>query len=272
MSDMLAGSINPSMGTRQYPKVGNLCAPVVGYDGAMPYDPIKTGRIIRTARKTRGPKFSQEALAKESGVSQSAISDIERGARKDITAEALTLLRFFHLPVPGGSGDDHIESSDVAAGFGSVAARLLTGTPELEMRAGMGGGGVVSVEVRSGGVAADPVKPDRWHFPPGFIRDELRAVPAGVIIAETQGDSMVPTLYPGDRVLIDTGHRRPSPDGVYALRDQFGGLIVKRLHALAKKGQFSIISDNPAHPPREAKGGDLDDDIVGRVVGAIKRL
>lgn len=236
----------------------------------MNFNAIKTGKELKAARVKRG--LSHEELEEQTGISQTAISDIELGKRKKLGLQAIQLLRFFGLAVPSLGIEEHIDSGQVASGLGEVANRSGSAIKELETRAGMGGGGLVSVEVRSGNLAADPVKPDRWHFPPGFIRDELRAMPAGVIIAETQGDSMTPTLHPGDRVVIDTSHRRPSPDGIYALRDQFGGLIVKRLHALAKKGQFSIISDNSAHPPREAKGRDLEVDIVGRVVGAIKRL
>lgn len=236
----------------------------------MSFNPIKTGKELKAARVKRG--LSQEDLEEETGVSQTAIGDIELGKRKKLGPQAIQLLRFFGHAVPALGIEEHIDSAEVAAGFGTVSDRFGGAIKELETRAGMGGGGIVSIEHKAGNLAADPVKPDRWQFPPGFIRNELRAAPQGVIIAETQGDSMVPTLHPGDRVVIDTNHRRPSPDGVYALRDQFGGLIVKRLHTLAKRGLFSVISDNPAHPPREVKGRDLEGEIIGRVVGAVKRL
>lgn len=269
MSGMMDGDINPNVGTRQYPGTAAPHLPFSGYDDGMEHDPIKIGRLIRVAR--RRAKLTQEQLAAKAGVSQSAITDIETGKRKTEAAKVSKLLRFFHLEHTV-SADEHIDSSAVAAGFGSPPTIFPDGIPELESRAGMGGGSVVSVEVRAGNVAVDPIKPDQWFFPHGFIRDELHATPRGLIIVETQGDSMIPTLAPGERVFVDTNHTRPSPDGIYALRDQFGGLIVKRVHALAKKGLFSIISDNPAHPARHARGSDLDDEIIGRVVGAIKRL
>ena len=38
---------------------------------------------------------------------------------------------------------------------------------------------------------------------------------------DTTGDSMAPTMMSGDRVIVDTGHKTPSPDGLYAIRDTF---------------------------------------------------
>jgi phage repressor protein C with HTH and peptisase S24 domain len=256
------------MGTRQYPKMGYSDIPETGYDDeAMSIDPMRTGRLFRQRRG----KTPQEEIARKTGVSQSAIDRMERGDWKKLSENVQKLARYYGVRLPDAEFDEHIDSSEVAAQFnGNQTARTL-GVPELETRAGMGGGGAISIELRAGGVAADPTKPDQWVLPPGFVRDELRAAPSGLVILETQGDSMLPTLAPGERVFVDTRHKRPSPDGIYALRDEFGGLIVKRLHALSR-GRFSIISDNPTHPAREIKISDLADDIVGRVVGAVKRL
>lgn len=266
MSDIVTGLINPKVGTRQYPNMGRASLPAPGYDIGMALDPEKIGRQLRAKRGNR----PQDEIEEVTGVSQTSIDRIEKGQWKKLSEAVVTLARYFSVSLPGVRFDEHIESSEIA--HNGVRSAPSAGIPELETRAGLGGGGAVSIEVQAGTVSADPVKPDQWHFPRGFIRDELRALPAGLVILETQGDSMSPTLFPGERVFVDTNHRRPSPDGVYALRDQFGGLVVKRLHALAKKGRFSVISDNPAHPPKEVSAADLEADVLGRVVGSIRRL
>src|SRR6185437_6273306 len=46
---------------------------------------------------------------------------------------------------------------------------------EYDLRAGMGGGGFPDRAIVLHGNISDPVKPDRWQFPQGFIRQDLRA-------------------------------------------------------------------------------------------------
>jgi phage repressor protein C with HTH and peptisase S24 domain len=140
---------------------------------------------------------------------------------------------------------------------------------EIDVRAGMGGGGLLTHEVRQHGDAVDPVKSETWSFPSEFMRQELRVPAARLIVIETQGDSMTPTILPGERVLVDTGHQVPSPDGIYALRDRFGAIVVKRLQSHRRQARITIISDNPHHPAEEVGLDEIA--IVGRVIGGWKR-
>lgn len=143
---------------------------------------------------------------------------------------------------------------------------------EIEVRGGMGGGGVTSREVRVRGKHADAFKPESWGFPASFMREELRAPADRVVVIETQGDSMFPTLSPGDRVLVDTGHVLPTPDGIYALRDRWGAMNVKRLQLLRKGDppRILIISDNESHTTEEVGADEIE--IVGRVICCVRRL
>ena len=104
--------------------------------------------------------------------------------------------------------------------------------PELDTRAGLGGGGVPAREMRKDGEHADPVKSEGWVFPSSFVREQLHTSPAGLLVLDTTGDSMVPTVMSGDRVIVDTGHKTPTPDGLYAIRDTFECIVVKRLQVL----------------------------------------
>lgn len=266
MSSMVQTS-NPNVGTRQYPQVVRPVTPVSGYYSGMALDPIKIGKAIRQKRG----KMPQEDVVRATGLSQTSVGRIESGKWKNISENVLILARYFKIPLPGVSEEEHIPSEDVANGFG-FSDSVSEGTPELSSRGGMGGGGISNIDVQNGRLSGDAVKRDRWFLPNGFVRNELRAAPHGLVVVETQGDSMFPTLAPGERVFVDTAHKTPSPDGIYAMRDQFGGLIVKRVHALSKRGQFSIISDNPSHPSTEIAGSELEENIIGRVVGALKRL
>jgi hypothetical protein len=155
--------------------------------------------------------------------------------------------------------------------------RVETGMPagvvirELDFHAGMGGGGLPSQELVQHGDTVDPMKAEAWSFPPSFVSNELRVSPSRMLIVEAQGDSMLPTIAPGERVVIDTGHLLPSPDGIYALRDQFGAIQIKRLQVLRrKKAAIQIISDNSHHPTEEVRPDDIV--IVGRVICALRRF
>ena len=171
------------------------------------------------------------------------------------------------------TADDHIESSDVLDGetarpepLGPAPGQIA----ELDTRAGLGGGGVPSREVRKEGRHTDPIKTEGWKFPASFLREQLHTSPMRLLVIETQGDSMSPTIMSGERVVIDTGHRTPTPDGLYAIRDTFGCIVVKRLQVLrtARPTQVKIISDNPNHPSEEIPLGEME--IVGKVLSCIK--
>ena len=80
---------------------------------------------------------------------------------------------------------------------------------------------------------------------------------------------MAPTIS-GERVIVDTVHKQPSPDGLYAIRDSFGAIVVKRLQVVrgAKPAKVKIISDNPNHSKDETPLNDLQ--VVGKVLCCLK--
>ena len=108
---------------------------------------------------------------------------------------------------------------------------------------------------------------DYWRLPANLL-GSMGAKPGDIAIIPVQGDSMAGTLVEGDCVFIDTRHRLPSPDGLYALSDEFGGIIVKRLEMASNPGTeepiVRVISDNPRHAPKDWPLSDVR--IVGRVL------
>jgi len=231
------------------------------------------------AREAR--HMSRSELVPLSGISKQQLSRLENG---------LIRLRLDHLkpfaPHLGytpeqillwgkypGTGGTHIESSDVLhddhthdEAFGPLPGHV----PELDTRAGMGGGGVPSREVRKDGKHADPLKSEGWQFPTSFVRDQLHTSSGRLLVLETNGDSMTPTIISGERVVIDTGHKTPTPDGLYAIRDTFENIVVKRLQVLraARPTRVKIISDNPNHPSEETPLAELE--VVGKVLCCLK--
>ena len=237
----------------------------------------KTG--LYYAREAR--HMSRTELVKRSGISKQQLSRLENGhirLRLDHLkpfASALgytpeQMLLWGRYP---GTGGTHLESSDVLredAGPDEALGPAPGQVPELDTRAGMGGGGVPAREVRKDGKHSDPVKSEGWLFPRSFIREQLHTATARLLVLDTNGDSMVPTLMSGDRVIVDTGHKTPSPDGLYAIRDSFDGIVIKRLQVVrsAAKPRVKIISDNPNHAAEEVPLNELE--IVGKVLCGLK--
>lgn len=112
-----------------------------------------------------------------------------------------------------------------------------------------------------------------------FRRDWLQRegiTPSNACLARVRGDSMMPTISPGDVVLIDTSKREPplrSPINagvrhrapIFALRGA-DGAQVKRLLRPAPD-QLMIISDNPDYLPQLGKLTErAETEIIGKVV------
>jgi transcriptional regulator with XRE-family HTH domain len=239
--------------------------------------PPKSG--LYHAREAR--RMSRSELVRLSGVSKQQLSRLENGhirLRLDhlkpfagplgFSAEQILLWGRY----PGTIGS-HIESSDVLREepahdepFGPALGQV----PELDTRAGLGGGGTPAREVRRDGSYADPLKSEGWLFPASFVREQLHTTPGRLLVLDTTGDSMAPTIVSGERVIVDTSHNTPTPDGLYAIRDTFNCIVVKRLQVLrsSRPPKVKVISDNPNHPSEETPLGELE--IVGKVLCCLK--
>jgi transcriptional regulator with XRE-family HTH domain len=243
--------------------------------------PSKTMTGLYYAREARG--VSRAELGRRTGISKQQLSRLEGGhirLRLDHLKPFANVLgyspeqillwgKYPGTPAHGG----HIESSDVLDDdmegdepHGPTRGQV----PELDTRAGLGGGGVPAREVRKEGRHTDPIKSEGWQFPASFVREQLHASVPQLLVLDTTGDSMVPTIASGERVIVDTGHKTPTPDGLYAIRDTFGSIVVKRLQTVrsSRPTRVKIISDNASHPTEEVPLSELE--VVGKVLCCLK--
>jgi transcriptional regulator with XRE-family HTH domain len=244
-------------------------------------------RIVRPGPQHTGLYYAREAkgmtrgeLVKLSGVSKQQLSRLENGLirlRLDHLkpfANALgytpeQMLLWGRFPGTGGAAEP-IDTSGTAAGRESQSGSAASQIPELETRPSVSLGSPSAREARREGRHKDPVKTESWVFPASFVREQLHATPARLLVLEATGDSMTPTIASGDRVIIDTGHKTPTPDGIYAIRDTFGSIVVKRLQLLrsSRPTRAKIISDNANHPSEEVVLNEIE--IVGKALGCLK--
>lgn len=144
--------------------------------------------------------------------------------------------------------------------------------PQLDVVAGLGGGGMLAVHdgIADGNgftFAAESIS-DYWRLPAQTMHRIGRK--AGNIAAlVSKGDSMSPTIHDGDVVFVDTSHRVPSPPGIFALADEFGGIVIKRLEVISMRSDEIVMvrigSDNKMHMTRDLPLSEIY--IVGSYVG-----
>lgn len=123
--------------------------------------------------------------------------------------------------------------------------------PRYDIRASAGGGGLVI----SGDVS------EYYSVPRGWL---LRALPswappnARVGILQGAGDSMEPTIFDGDLVMVvqDVDERIVDLGGIFVFGLD-GRLLIKRLQVL-NNGDLRIISDNRSYEPETIPQSDLE--------------
>jgi phage repressor protein C with HTH and peptisase S24 domain len=160
------------------------------------------------------------------------------------------------------------------ARYFAVSEAMLGGPPDLPgfsdglvtvnrtpVRASAGPGALISEQIGRPYFAFD----ERW----------LKALTSSgadkLSIIRVEGDSMSPTLNPGDDILVDLGEcDERLRDGIYVLRID-DALVVKRiaLHPVGRR--LTVQSDNPAYPDwPDCDIGEVH--CIGRVIWAGRKL
>ena len=113
---------------------------------------------------------------------------------------------------------------------------------------------------------------DLLAFKRDWITRELRSSPDDLSLIYVQGESMAPTLSPGDVILVERNQNYTISDGIYVIR-MGDALLVKRLQFLPE-GELNVSSDNPSyHPFRVRLREEMEDfGIIGRVLWAGRRF
>lgn len=129
----------------------------------------------------------------------------------------------------------------------------------------------LSVSAGPGAIPSHEVGKPYFAFDQRWLSALTRTPASRLSIVRVQGDSMAPTLNPGDDILVDPadcGER--VREGIYVLRVD-DALVVKRLALNPKGRRVTVQSDNPAYP--DWPDCSLDEiHCVGRVIWSGRRL
>lgn len=209
------------------------------------------GKRVKERRKELG--LGQLELAKESGLKQSTISNIETGRNKGsrYVVELAGVLKVRPKWLSTGTGQ-----KEVKAGEREESPKLVFIDRYKDVRLGAGAG----IEQIPDSAVDQVAFRDDWLRAKGWKTTALRAVSA-------QGRSMEPRIQDGDLLMVDTSDATIKNGKVYAIRDQTGDRV-KRLF-VGHDGSLRIRSDNPAPEfPEEVVPASKVEHIhvIGRVV------
>jgi len=177
---------------------------------------------------------------------------VRRGVPKRLKEEERRkLARYFGVAEAVLGGPD--EPPSRIQGLASISRHAVA--------ASAGPGALVSSEAGKPYLAVD----ERWL-------KSLTATPSErLAIVRVEGDSMAPTLNPGDDIMVDLddcGDRLR--DGIYVLRAE-DALVVKRLALNPVGRRVTVQSDNPAYP--DWPDCSLDSiNCIGRVIWTGRRV
>jgi phage repressor protein C with HTH and peptisase S24 domain len=185
------------------------------------------------------PRVVLERLCAERGEDFASLSRV-------LKKNPAYIQQFVRRGVPKRLNED--DRRTLAQYFGISEA--LLGGPDI-----IRGGELVSISRVPVRASAGPgAIPDNESGKPYFGFDErwLRTLTAtassGLSIIRVEGDSMAPTLNPGDDILVDSGDTlKGLRDGIYVLRVD-DALLVKRLALHPVGSRVTVQSDNPAYP------------------------
>lgn len=124
------------------------------------------------------------------------------------------------------------QSSGQVAGTPNDSDLVFTPMFDVQASAGMGSD-----------IASEEVE-DYFAFNKSFLSRQLNVSSEQLVFVTISGDSMLPTLHEGDRVLVDMSQKIVSHEGLYLLQSE-DGLMAKRL--TDKQGELSVVSDNPEY-------------------------
>lgn len=227
----------------------------------------------RLKKLRKAEKLTQAALAAQVGLSQSAIGNIEAGTRGYgasvvLIAKALKTSPEF-LQVVGRLTRQPSESNQPAdiPFSGQVAGEHrpipieLENNPEypairrvaIKAQAGVSG---FSVEYSTEDDGPPIVFRADWYKAKGYKPEKMLAL-------RVKGESMIPSMYEGDLIVINTLSTEPK-QGIPFLVSYEGEICVKRL--VRDDGLWWLTSDNPdqrRYPRTKCNGGT---DIIGEVV------
>jgi phage repressor protein C with HTH and peptisase S24 domain len=171
---------------------------------------------------------NKKHFAEITGKSASHIYKICRGMSRPSMAYLQELYGEYKVDLTWLLTGEHNESAQVT---GTPSNSDLVFAPMFDVQASAGmGSDVVAEDIE-----------DYFAFNKSFLSRQLNVSSQELVFVTISGDSMLPTLHDGDRVLVDMSQKIVSHEGLYLLQSE-NGLMAKRLSD--NEGVLRVVSDN----------------------------
>lgn len=218
-------------------------------------------RLYAAADTLKGLR-GQSEVARALNVSPQTINNWEaRGMSKSGMLNAQSTFGCSATWLATGGGSMEMQPSIPVQGMMAVGVSDHTNPATVQIR---------KVELRlSAGITGFQTEPDRrdgglWDLPRRWV-EKNNLIPAQLLALDVKGESMEPSLYEGDVVVINTADTAPVNGLVYAFNYEGEAVIViKRL--VREGGSWWLYSDNqsPRFPKRLCRGQECI--VIGRVI------
>jgi phage repressor protein C with HTH and peptisase S24 domain len=220
---------------------------------------------LKTVVQRRLDQIGKNAFeaARDGGLERNFVNDILNGKKASVRGANLEKLAAGLETTPGillsgdfSAPDQPDRDTDLRVDFGAMVA-----VPEYDVRLSAG----------PGAFNDDERIIDHWQFSRRYIENELRVAPSSLGVVTVDGDSMYPTLWPGDRVMVDMTETNPAKGGVYAIFDS-DATVVKRVERVpaSDPAEVVLISDNKNHNQYRVPAEMVR--VIGRVVWFARRM
>lgn len=209
--------------------------------------PQTVGSRIREIREAKS--MTQNEVAKMLGLSRAAIAQWESDTTSPSIHTVAEVAKIF-------------ESSPQWLAFG------ISTSPQIIYRAPEGSASIK--EAIWGDSPADTTEGKSWSVPVEYLKTELNCLSTtGLVIWRVESPNMSPTFEYGDRVIIDTSARRPSPPGIFLIWDGIGPSLNEITVVPGKSGPIARVSSKTGEP-YEVMADKLQ--VLGRVRGLLKNI
>lgn len=228
--------------------------------------PVDDGRMVTTVgmrieRRLTDLGLSQSELARRVGLKPTTINSLVRGSSgssKHLHTIARALDTTINYLI--GVTSDPAEGAQLPPTPSEIAEQLdAVLIPQVDVSFAMGAGSI------------NPDIPVVQMVPMSraWLRTLTSSSPADLMVARGDGDSMMPTIFDQDYIIIDKGERELTrQDRIWALVYGGGGMV-KRVRRLPS-GSLQLNSDNAAVSSIEADVSEVTP--IGRVVGIVRRV
>lgn len=201
--------------------------------------------------------------ARDGGLERNFVNDILNGKKQSVRGDNLAKLArgLEATPAEVLSGEFTSEPDGDREVSQDRETDLMVAIPEYDVRLSAGGGALVDEEKII----------DYWQFSRRYLESELRVRASNLGVVTVDGDSMYPTLWSGDRVMVDLTETNPAKPGVYAIFDS-DATVVKRIERVpaSDPAEVVLISDNKNHNQYRVPAELVT--VIGRVVWFARRM